>query len=125
PRGTPSKNVIYFNDTSPNVEPLFSVVLPDDTDRRAQAITVLFEDHHGTIWCGTMKGLYRLEHANGRLTLRSVEIGILNEYPEQALISDVVEDQHGSLWIATPSGLYRRWPDGSFARYTMRNGLPG
>src|SRR5436853_4099649 len=42
-RGTPSKNVIYFNDTSPNVEPLFSVVLPDDTDRRAQAITVLFE----------------------------------------------------------------------------------
>ena len=36
----------------------------------------------------------------------------------------MLEDAHGSLWIAAPSGLYRRWPDGSAARYTTRDGLP-
>ena len=37
----------------------------------------------------------------------------------------MLEDQQGSIWIAAPSGLYRRWPDGSSARYTLRDGLPG
>ena len=36
----------------------------------------------------------------------------------------MLEDARGSLWIATPSGLYRRWPDGTAARYTARDGLP-
>ena len=36
----------------------------------------------------------------------------------------MLEDARGSLWIAAPSGLYRRWPDGSAARYTVRDGLP-
>ena len=36
----------------------------------------------------------------------------------------MLEDARGSLWIAAPSGLYRRWPDGSAARYTERDGLP-
>ena len=47
-----------------------------------------------------------------------------HDYPEQDYVSDLLEDARGSLWIATPSGLYRRWPDGSSARYTQREGLP-
>ncbi|HMB29282.1 MAG TPA: two-component regulator propeller domain-containing protein, partial [Blastocatellia bacterium] len=39
-------------------------------------------------------------------------------------IADLLEDRCGSLWIAAYSGLYRRWPDGSVARYTKRDGLP-
>ncbi|PYS65121.1 MAG: hypothetical protein DMF76_03460 [Acidobacteria bacterium] len=121
PRGAPAQSI----DASSKGEPLFSVVLPEDSDRRARAITALFEDRSGTLWCGTMKGLYRLDRANGHFMLRPVDVGIPNEYPEQALINGMVEDQKSSLWIATPSGLYRRWPDGAFARYTTRDGLPG
>jgi ligand-binding sensor domain-containing protein/signal transduction histidine kinase len=108
-----------------DVQPMFSTLFPDDLDRRARAITVLFEDHNGSIWCGTMKGLYRLEAANTGLKLTPVEIGIPNGIPDESYISDLLEDRQGSLWIATTSGLYRRWPDGSFARYVERDGLPG
>ena len=122
PKGAPVNRVVYAGEASP-IAPMFTVIVPEDQDRRARAITVLLEDRNGTIWCGTQKGLFKLERINDRLALRSVDIGIPNEYPEQGLISDLLEDRHGTLWMAAPSGLYRRWPDGSAARYTKPDGL--
>ncbi|MEO7367407.1 MAG: two-component regulator propeller domain-containing protein, partial [Gemmatimonadaceae bacterium] len=66
-----------------------------------------------------------LDHVNGRRLLRPADVHIPNDFPEQHIIADLLEDTRGSLWIAAPSGLYRRWPDGSAARYTKRDGLPG
>ncbi|MFN2576345.1 MAG: two-component regulator propeller domain-containing protein [Pyrinomonadaceae bacterium] len=124
PKGAPVNRVIYFGEAGASTA-MFTVIVPEkDQDRRARAITALLEDRHGTIWCGTQKSLSSLERTMDRLTLRSVEIGIPNEYPEQAVISDLLEDRNGSLWVAAPSGLYRRWPDGSAAHYTRKNGLP-
>ena len=124
PKGRPGSGVVYENDaTTP--APMFTVVVPDDGNRRGGAINVLREGRDGTIWAGTDNGLYRLEQTNGRRSLRPIEIGLPSDYPEQRVIADVVEDARGSLWIATPSGLYRRWPDGTAARYTARDGLPG
>ena len=42
------------------------------------------------------------------MTLRRVEIGLPNNFPEQREIVDLLEDRRRSLWIATPLGLYRR-----------------
>src|SRR6185503_17311551 len=123
PKGTPGKTVIFANEAADS-NPMFAVVVPNDSDRRAKAITVLFEDNDGIVWCGTMRGLYRLENTQTVPSLRFVDIGIPTD-PEQSIISDILEDQFGSLWIATPSGLYHRWPDGSSARYTSKDGLPG
>src|SRR6266851_4712217 len=123
PKGAPANRVVYAGEASV-IAPMFTVIVPEDQDRRAKAITVLLEDRNNTIWCGTQKGLSRLERSNDRLALRSVDIGIPNEYAEQGVIADLLEDRHGSLWIAAPSGLYRHWPDGSAARYTKREGLP-
>jgi ligand-binding sensor domain-containing protein/signal transduction histidine kinase len=125
PRGIPSKDIVYANDAPTDAQPMFSVVMPDDSDRRARAVNVLFEDHNGAIWCGTRKGLYRLEGADKRFTLRPIDIGMPNQFSEQSIVLDILEDKRGPLWVASPSGLYRRWPDGSFARYAMRDGLPG
>ena len=122
PKGTPANRVVYAGETSV-IAPMFTVIVPEDQDRRARAITVLLEDRGGAIWCGTLKGLAKLDQINDRLALRFLDIGIPNDYPEQHAISDVLEDRHGSLWIAAPSGLYRRWPDGSAARYTRHEGL--
>ncbi len=123
PKGVPGHRVIYTNDETKPV-PMFTVVIPDDEDRRARAITVLVEDRNATIWCGTLKGLFKLQASNGHFALRPIDIGIPGEYPEQRFVADLLEDRYGSLWVAAPSGLYRRWPDGSAARYTKRDGLP-
>ncbi len=45
--------------------------------------------------------------------------------PADGVVADLLEDSRHSLWIAATSGLYRRWPDGSAARYSERDGLPG
>ena len=123
PRGTPVKRVIYDGERN-EIAPMFTVVVPDDPDRRAKGITVLIERRDGTIWCGTYKGLQRLDASAGRLTLRPVDVGMPNEYPEQLVVRDLLEDKQGSLWVAAPSGLYRRRPDDSVARYTKHDGLP-
>jgi ligand-binding sensor domain-containing protein/signal transduction histidine kinase len=116
PTGRPDSRVVYAHDGM-RTDAMFTVVLPGDEGRRAKATTALLEGADGTLWVGTQNGLYRLNRANGAASLRPVEIGIPNDYPEQRFVADLLEDARGSLWIAAPSGLYRRWPDGSAARY--------
>jgi len=124
PGGIPRPGIAYDSEAAVDQQPMFSLVSPDDSDPLARAVTTLFQDNDGTIWCGTTKGLYRLERTTNGLALRPIDLGMPKEFPEQSFISDVLEDQQGSLWIAAPTGLYRRWRDGSVARYTSRNGLP-
>jgi ligand-binding sensor domain-containing protein/signal transduction histidine kinase len=102
---------------------MFSAVLPEGERRGAKVVNVLLASGDA-VWVGTWDGLYRLREDRGRYSLRPVDIGLRNEYSEQHEITDLVEDGEHSLWIATPDGLYRRWPDGSAARYTVRDGLP-
>ena len=124
PRGEPRKQAAQLNDT-PGARPaMFSVVVPDDEDRRARAVNALLEDRRGVIWCGTRKGLYRLDRAAGRSVLRPVEIEMPSEYPEQGIVTAIVEDRFGSLWVGTPTGVYRLAPDGGARRYGRRDGLP-
>jgi ligand-binding sensor domain-containing protein/two-component sensor histidine kinase len=125
PKEPPESQVIYANrvDSSPRV--MFTVITPQAEHQVVKAVTSLLEDHSGTIWCGTWKGLYRLELTGGYLALRPVSTGMPDLlHGEEQAVSDLLEDRHGSLWIAARSGLYRRWPDGSAARYTKRDGLP-
>jgi len=124
PKGRPDRRVVY-DSAAITPAPMFTVVLPDDRDSRSKAITVLLEGRNGIIWAGTRSGLYRLERSRAQRSLRSVDVHMPTEFPEQRIIADLLEDARGSLWIAAPSGLYRRWPDGSAARYTQRDGLPG
>jgi ligand-binding sensor domain-containing protein/two-component sensor histidine kinase len=104
--------------------PMFTLVMPDRARPPSIALTVLREGRDGAIWAGTGDGLYRLTFRAGRSSLESVAIGMPNDNAEQRVVADVLEDASGSLWVAAPSGLYRRWPDGSSARYTRKDGLP-
>src|SRR5262249_48527549 len=87
PKAPPEPRVVYANETGSRTPPMFTVVVPEEEDRFARAITALLEDRGGTIWCGTYKGLYRLERAEGRLTIRAVDIGIPKEWGEGGIIS--------------------------------------
>jgi ligand-binding sensor domain-containing protein len=59
PRGAPLSRVVNASENQVGTAPMFTLVLPEDTDRQARAITALLEGHDGTLWCGTYKGLYR------------------------------------------------------------------
>ena len=93
------------------------VALPGgDSDSRN--VTALFEDRNGVIWCGTARGLFRLETQNLEAGFRAVELGL----PTQ--ITSIIEDRHGALWIGSINGVYRLVPEGSAESYRTSNGLP-
>jgi len=123
PQGTPMNRIVYANDRGSD-SPMFTTVVPPDEDRYARAVTKLFEARDGTIWCGTLKGLYRLDAEDGRLALLPENVGMPSDFGEQRYVYGLAEDKFGSLWVATPSGLYRRWANGSSARYTRHEGFP-
>src|SRR5437763_11305521 len=72
PKGLPSSTVSFANQ-KPTTEPMFTVVVPEDDDRQARAVNALYEDRGGTIWCGTMTHLYRLDRGDNSFKLLSVD----------------------------------------------------
>ncbi len=104
-------------------EPMFVTYHPDES-QPARSISVLYEDPGGTVWCGTMGGLYRLEDVNGQVKFHFVEMGMRNVWDE-SFVEDILEDRRGALWVGTRgSGLYRRLPDGRVEQYGAKHGLP-
>jgi ligand-binding sensor domain-containing protein/two-component sensor histidine kinase len=109
---------------NPNGTPLFTTYHPSE-DQESWHVEVLIEDREGVIWCGTHRGLYRLEDAAGRPQFQFVEMGMPTA-PESDFVQAILADSHGALWVGTrASGLYRRWPDGRVEHYTTQQGLPG
>ncbi len=125
-RGVPTSHVVYANSSTAAAlpTPMFTVIVPAADDRFSRAINVLLQDRDGTIWCGTLKGLYRVAQTGAHAELLPVDIGLPTGYAEQSYINALLEDRYGTLWIAAPSGLYRRWPDGSAAHFGQSDGLP-
>lgn len=89
-------------------------------------VNVLYEDRHNRIWAGTDQGLFRYDPAHEREGFRAVEIGLIQDHPEQLVVTSIVGDRNQSLWIGTGgSGLYRIQSNGKIDRFTVQNGFPG
>jgi len=124
PKGVPSPTLVFTNQKA-ETTPMFTVVVPDDDDRQARAVNVLYEDRAGTIWCGTMKHLYRLERHDNLFKLLSVDMGTAGERSPDVYVYDLLEDHgSGSLWVAAANGLFQRRSDGRVEHYGKRDGLP-
>jgi ligand-binding sensor domain-containing protein len=123
PRGAPAARIVFANEKA-GPGPMFTVVVPEGEDRQSRAITVLYEDREGTLWCGSMKHLYRLERHDSQFNLISVDLGGVDGHSKDVFVFDLLEDRNGSLWVASFGGLFRRLPDGRVQHYTRRDGLP-
>ncbi len=124
PIGTPANRIAPATAAGVSPSAMFSTIVPDVGNRYGGIVTVLLEGRDGTIWCGTMGGLFRLDPRTVPARLEPVDLRMPSEHREQHNILDLVEDASGSIWAASPSGLYVRWADGRTARYTSNDGLP-
>ncbi|MCM3870497.1 MAG: hypothetical protein ND895_07390 [Pyrinomonadaceae bacterium] len=123
PKGTPMSRLAYANEAKQGAPPMFTVIVSEDDDRNARVFTVLIEARDGTIYCGTLKHLYRLARHGERFELVPVDIG--NGGPaKRVAVLDLLEDHRGSLWLASFSGVFRRQPDGRTEQFTKSEGLP-
>ena len=131
----PSQSGAYWVATSDGVarfdttgrDPLFTVFRPEDPG--ARRITALADDGAGGLWCGTMKGLYRLVPSGpasqqGVWTFVLVDIGLPNHFPDDHVVTALLRDRSGTIWAASYSGLYRSSVNGTWTRYTTSMGLP-
>jgi len=100
------------------------VVYHPGSEPTAQDISVIYEDHAGTIWCGTIAGLFRLDQANGAWVFSFVDIIQPAALENEKMPRSIIEDRQHSLWIGAESGVYRLNQDGVAERYSAAEGLP-
>lgn len=99
PKGTPSARVVYADDAATNASAslMFTTVVPQEEGRLSRAFSVLREGRDGTIWGGTLKGLYRLERTGAGYKLNPVDLRMPTETPMQRFISDTRRPSWGAV----------------------------
>lgn len=86
-------------------------------------VKTMFEDSKGRFWVGTAGGLNLFDRATGKC------VRYVHDFHKPASISHsnirtLYEDKSGTLWITTSGGLNKFNEDGTFTRFTKKDGLP-
>lgn len=82
-------------------------------------VTSILEDHAGSIWAGTLRGLNRLDPQTGKFTAYFARDGLPSDD-----INGIIEDASGDLWITTSYGLSRFNPQSkTFYNYFRSDGV--
>jgi signal transduction histidine kinase/ligand-binding sensor domain-containing protein len=95
----------------------------DDAGLAALNFEVIRRDSRGRVWCGTGRGLYRLEQTEGRPSLQPVEL-VTASTAEGSNVFSITEGRSGDLWVGSGTGLYHLRADGTGERFTTAQGLP-
>ncbi len=81
----------------------------------------IHEDQAGTLWLGTLDGLYRYNRENETFTQYTVNQGL-----PSGVIQCILDDRSGKLWLSTRKGISRFDPrNGTFRNYDVYDGLQG
>lgn len=83
-----------------------------------QRIQHLLEDHEGSLWVGTDRGLFQLSRR--RVFALAARQGLT-----EGFTAPVLQTRDGAVWVGTWGGGLHRFADGRLlARYTIADGLP-
>ena len=123
PRGIPQRRAT--NGAPPSTaNATFEVYVPGE-NAKSRNVTVLLEDRSGTIWCGTTKGLYRVEQKNGEVAFHLVLGAPPIDRENHIWVVSMIEDRSGALWVSSGSAIHRLFSDGRIEHYPKgRHGLP-
>ncbi len=111
-------------DPESRTQPVRAVYRPGEDPTRSR-ITALIEDRRGVIWCGTWRGLYRVEIAGDQITFHFATLGMPSPKDARTHVRNLIEDRRGNIWAALDDkGLCRITSDGRGETFTTRNGLP-
>ncbi|MGD2147186.1 MAG: two-component regulator propeller domain-containing protein [Anaerolineae bacterium] len=81
---------------------------PDVSDdwsaRTESAVQAIYEDQEGTLWIGTVAGLYGLDRETGAFAPYHHEPQDPTSLSDDR-VSAILEDRHGALWVGTGKGL--------------------
>jgi ligand-binding sensor domain-containing protein/signal transduction histidine kinase len=88
----------------------------DPSSLPSNDIGTVFEDHSGTLWIGTFKGLAALDAQRKHLNACK-RIGRDSSSLPDDLVNAIYEDHSGTLWISTNGGLSRLLRDGDSYRF--------
>lgn len=110
-------------DPDSRARPVMAVYQPSG-DAVGSRITTIIEDRKGKIWCGTWRGLYRVEREGDQITFH-LALGVLSPKDDRLHIRNLIEDRRGNIWAALDDrGIHRIRADGRGETFTTRNGLP-
>ncbi len=118
--------VVQLNiDRGDAAAPRFLAISLDPSDEKALGVTRLVEDRDGSIWVGTAGGLFRLNKTNGNWRSERIRTEIDGKQNvDLTSINTLMLDRNGGLWVGSSYlGVFRRRTDGSFVRFTEKNGL--
>lgn len=84
-------------------------------------VQYIFEDHHGSLWIATRKGLNKFVSSTGDFRQYTKKEGL----PSNVIVG-ALEDHEGNLWLSTTNGLSKFNPsEETFTNYNVDDGLQG
>jgi ligand-binding sensor domain-containing protein/signal transduction histidine kinase len=124
PRGRARPHAQGTGQESATAQPMFTVYFPGE-DRSSRNVIKLLETSAGVIWCGTLRGLFRIEVQNQEVGFHLADIRMPTRTKDYITITSIIEDGRGALWVGTATGIYRLLTNGSVEHYHLsRHGLP-
>ncbi len=78
---------------------------PENPYSKKDKVITIFEDNSGTLWIGTMDGLYLFDRENEIFTPFDFGVDIPEGYYRR--VNCIIEDVKGIIWIATHWGLFK------------------
>src|SRR5262245_11039306 len=112
--------LVQFEPNSPDTNASRFTSVELESNELSNWVTSLIEDSSGAVWCGTLKGVYRIDRVSNAWHSQFIDFRATTPPSVNALAFD----SEGALLVGTAYlGLYRLLRDGTIEHYTEKNGL--
>ena len=101
-----------------------NISIKSDDGKVVKTVARLYEDDKGTIWVGTLMGLFKLKENNNEWSFKQYSSLNKRHFLSNDFINTITQDDYGNLWVGTQAGLNRYIPArDTFEAITRADGL--